>query len=152
MHSQSIFSRGAKHSFKRHRCATLAGLLVLSLLSLIGCTQSDKPPTQSANPSPTNAVAVKKEGNYITANPNPVPAGPGHGTTTVVWRTVGIPAQEVHVYVAGVEGKENLFSTGSEGSQTAPWIGSDSLYEFRLYSGSGANRKLLDKVVVTRDK
>lgn len=149
MHSRSIFFSGAQHALTQYRGAIQAGLLVLPLILSTGCTESDKPSTTAPANAPTVA-AVKKEGNYVTATPNPVPSGPGNGTTTIAWRTEGLPAHEVHVFVVGVDGKENLFSTGSEGSQAAPWISADSPHEFRLYSGSGANRKLLDKVVVTR--
>lgn len=149
MHSRSILVCGPKPVNKQYRCAIRAGLLAVTLLLSISCTQSDVPKSAPANSPPTNSAAVKKEGNYITANPNPVPAGPGNGTTTVVWRTVDIPAQEVHVFVVGADGKENLFATMPEGSQAAPWI--SAVHEFRLYSGSGAGRKLLDKVVVTRN-
>jgi 4-amino-4-deoxy-L-arabinose transferase-like glycosyltransferase len=118
------------------------------ILQTVARRESRDPSDKTEPASPV----VRKEGNYIIATPNPVPAGPEVGTTNIIWRTKNIQPLEVHVYVVGIDGNEHLFATGSEASQRAPWITSDQQYEFRLYSGSGADRKLLDKVVVTRDK
>jgi hypothetical protein len=54
---------------------------------------------------------------------------------------------DVHVYVYTPDGKEALFTTGSVGSQEAPWISAPT--EFRLVSGSGPDKKTLDTVTVT---
>jgi len=137
--------RRRPNALKQRRLRDLRWALVFLLLISISCTQgpSNSPPA----PSP-----VVKKDNYIKATPNPVPAGPGVGTTTISWATKDIPAVDVHVFVAAAGGPENLFATAPEGSQDAPWISSDAPFEFRLYSGSGSDRKLLDKVVVTRNK
>ena len=146
MHSRPILLYGPRPVIKQYRRGIRAGLLVLTLLLSISCTQSDAPtPTTTA---PVNSAAVKHQDNYIIASPNPVPAGPVSGKATIIWRTKGIPDTEVHVYVVSGDGKENLFAIGPEGSQDAPWILGDT--EFRLYQVSGANKKLLDKVIVTR--
>jgi hypothetical protein len=153
---------------------SLALLSIMALL-LVGCSTSDENVPTSSSPSPGSSPSsgsgpstisgpsissnpqgsnspVKKTGNHITASPNPVPAGPEpQGKTTVAWTTQGLPAQDVHVYVVEEGRPETLFATAPEGSQEAPWIPSDRAIEFRLYSGVGAQRKLLDKVVVTRN-
>jgi hypothetical protein len=126
----------------------ISAFFVLVPLLLTGCDRSDKSevkPVATATNSP-----VKKEGNYITAAPNPVPPGPGLGKATISWRTKDIPSTQVHVYIVAEDGKEMLFSIGAEGSQEAPWIAEDRPYEFRLYQVSGSDRKLLDKVIVER--
>jgi len=145
--------------------------LLFAVLLFSGCTEpetnqnSSTPPPQT-NSSPANVAIqnaspptaapssspLKKGDHSLTATPNPVPAGSGTGTTIIAWRTSDIPSEQVHVYVIGLDGKETLFATGSEGSQAAPRITADVPVEFRLYSGSGAKRKLLDKITVTRNK
>lgn len=107
------------------------------------------PITAAPGPSPATSTSAKHS---LTASPNPVPAGAGAGTSQISWHTVDVPSDQVHVYVVGLDGKEVLFATGSEGSQAAPWITTDVPVEFRLYAGSGAKRKLLDKLVVSRSK
>ena len=145
--------------------------LLFAVLLFSGCTESETNQNSSTPPAQTNSspanVAIqnaspptaapsssplKKGDHSLTATPNPVPAGSGTGTTIIAWRTTDIPSEQVHVYVIGLDGKETLFATGSEGSQAAPWITTDVPVEFRLYSGSGAKRKLLDKITVTRNK
>ncbi len=110
--------------------------------------------TQSASTSPTtpSSSPSKNSENYLTAAPNPVPAGSGAGTTKISWRTTYSPSDQVHVYAVGLDGKEALFATGSEGSQAAPWITADAPVEFRLYGGTDANKKLIDKITVSRNK
>lgn len=83
----------------------------------------------------------------IEAGPNPVPGGPGWGTTTVTWSTSD--RSWAQVYLA-VEGKpETLFTEGPSGSVPAPWIGAGPVYEFRLYAGKD-HKKVLSSVKVTR--
>jgi hypothetical protein len=131
-------------------------LLLLSLVLMLGCsTANENAPNNNpqASPAAQNSPVIKKTTNYITATPNPVPVGPEPlGKTTIAWRTQGVPAQDVHVYAFEAGGKESLFATGSEGAQEAPWIPSDRSIDFRLYAGSGNDRKLLDSVSVIRNK
>lgn len=71
----------------------------------------------------------------ITATPNPVPAGPGFGSTTVNWTTGGGSQGQVYVVLNAEAPK--LFGSGASGSQEAPWIGVGSVYEFRLVDARG---------------
>lgn len=66
----------------------------------------------------------------VYASPNPVPAGPGLGTTTITWTTGDGSEGEVWVSTSG--GPEALFATGSSGSQEAPWILGGRSYLFCL--------------------
>ena len=75
----------------------------------------------------------EKFGAFITAFPNPVPAGVGFGTTTITWNTgddsVG------YVFVSRDGQAEVLFTSSPRGSQEAPWIADGHEYYFRLYTG-----------------
>ena len=123
--------------------------LFIALL-LLGCTSGTSNITDNDQPSTVNSTA-KRDGNYIIAEPNPVARGLGPGTTKISWGVV--EKSNLQIYVAANDSKETLFAeTAGPGSQEAPWIVNDAIYEFRLYSGSGSDRKLLDKVVVTREK
>jgi hypothetical protein len=106
-------------------------IVAVLLLVLVACG-----PTQS-----TGTTSVKPQGGAtIAAEPNPVPAGNDLGSTTINWRTGdGTSGQ---VYVAEDGGAENLFASGPEGSESAPWIRAGSTYEFRLYSGSAHTTQL----------
>lgn len=96
---------------------------------------------------------IKTDGAYITAKPNPVQDSAEPLSKTVIsWSTNDIPSQEVHVCVHTAAGGESLFASGAHGSQEAPWIQLGLPVEFRLYWGEGSSRKLLDRVVVTRQK
>jgi hypothetical protein len=144
--------------------------LLLAVFLFSSCTATDTNQNSSTPPAQTNSSPGKaeipnastpaaapsnsppKSGNYLAAAPNPVPASLGPGTTMISWHSTNIPSEQVHVYVVGIDGKEALFATGSEGSQAAPWITANAPVEFRLYSGSGAKKKLLDKITVTMNK
>lgn len=132
----------------QYRLGLGMSLVLLTVLLMTGCSdQEENGPGPESSPSAQSKV-VKKEGNYITATPNPVSKGGLTGKTTISWSTQGIPGLDVHVFVYDDTGKEvGLFATGSVGSQEAPWISRPT--EFRLYSGSGPDRKLLDSVSVT---
>jgi hypothetical protein len=96
---------------------------------------------------------IETSDDYITALPNPIPNDQGPlGKTVIRWSTSEVPSSQVHVYVYDVEGSESLFARGAQGSQEAPWMQSSSPMEFRLYAGDGSGRKLLDRVVVTRQR
>ena len=137
----------------RYRHRPLLSLMLVTALLLSGC-MSDRDDTASGTaPKSSPSVQTKvvdKEGNYITASPNPIPAAGGlTGKTTITWGTKGIPGLDVHVFVYDSSGKEaGMFATGSVGTQEAPWISQPT--EFRLYQGDGPDRKLLDSVIVTR--
>ena len=139
----------------RYRQRPLLSLILVTASVLSGC-MSDRDATSPANaPKSSPSVQTKvvnKEGNYITASPNPIPASGGlTGKTTITWGTKGIPGLDVHVFVYDSSGKEaGMFATGSVGSQEAPWISQPT--EFRLYQGKGPDRKLLDSVTVTREQ
>jgi hypothetical protein len=137
--------------YRRAGLIFIAGLL-FSLIAA-GCGgNAPEPNTNTSSSQPQANPPAKKTGTYITAEPNPVPAGPGAGATKISWGLEGKPV-DLHVYVSTNDGKETIFAdTAGSGYQDAPWIVNDAKYEFRLYSGSGADRKLLDKVVVTRQK
>lgn len=128
-------------------------LILLATLLMIGCNVDQdynaRPGGSQSSPSPS-AKVVNKEGNYITAAPNPVSSGGLTGKTTISWGTKGIPGLDVHVFVYDLSGNEvGMFATGSVGSQEAPWISAPT--EFRLYQGMGSDKKLLDSVTVTRE-
>jgi len=82
----------------------------------------------------------------FTANPNPVPAGEGPGTTTVSWDTAD--GSIGRIYVSVNRGEELLFANGRRSSASAYWIETGSEYEFRLYNSD--HTELLAKVTVTR--
>ena len=81
-----------------------------------------------------------------TAAPNPVPAGPGAGTTTVSWSTGSESGGEVWVGVDG--GAEVLFASGAAGTAQAPWIQAGHAYRFTLYEGTGRVAFLASTTVV----
>jgi hypothetical protein len=110
-----------------------------------GCSSSAP---QSPQPA-TAADAQAGPGAVLTANPNPVPAGPeGTGATTINWKTAD--GGRGQVFVAINDGPETLFGDNSFGAQPAPWIQANANYEFRLYSGT-EHKNLLAKLVVTRN-
>ena len=88
-------------------------------------------------------------GASIQAQPNPVPASDGLGTTTVVWSTGD--GSQGQVYVSEDGGEDRLFDAGTQGSTQAPWIRAGSTYEFRLFAGSD-HKTLLGSVKVSRAK
>ena len=89
---------------------------------------------------------LKKRQPSFTANPNPVPAGEGAGTTTVSWDTAD--GSLGRIYVSVNRGQELLFADGRRSSASANWIETGSQYEFRLYNSN--HTELLAKVTVTR--
>ncbi len=123
-------------------------LLVGALFAACGDgeDQDDAPP-----PAQTTTSAPKSDEGSIKADPNPVPAGAGNGKTTISWTTKG-NLGVVKVYVSENGQPETEFSQKTEGSAEAPWIGAGSTYEFRLYAEQGPARRLIDKVVVTRNR
>ncbi|MET0624208.1 MAG: hypothetical protein ABW250_14590 [Pyrinomonadaceae bacterium] len=139
------------------------GVLLLAAVLSAACGEGDddnKPPANTAaSPQATAAGgqgastgnAPKSAEGSIKADPNPVLAGAGAGKTKITWTTKG-DLGVVKVYVSENGQPENVFAQGSEGSVEAPWIGTGSTYEFRLYGEQGSNRRLIDKIQVTRNK
>jgi len=84
----------------------------------------------------------------ITASPNPVPAGPGQGSTTISWTGDGT-MREVYCSINGGEEQRNWGQPGKTGSYEVNWINAGATYEFRLYSGT-ERKELLGTVTVTR--
>lgn len=143
--SDLFFNRLAKKS--------LLVVLVVASLLLVGCSNAEEANKAASTSSPAvanNASPTKSGEGSIKADPNPVPAGgEERGKTKISWTTkpdIG----EVNVFVVDNGQPENLFASNPEGSVEAPWIIAGGTYEFRLYAGTGANRRLVDKVVVTR--
>jgi hypothetical protein len=64
------------------------------------------------------------------------------------WDTGDGSSGEVYLFVEGHG--EQLFSSGSKGSNEAPWISTGGIYEFRLYQATN-RAKLLASVKVTRN-
>jgi DNA-directed RNA polymerase subunit RPC12/RpoP len=101
--------------------------------------------------APTQPIPLTKKGTpMITANPNPVPAGPEKfGKTTITWDTGDGSIGQVYVSVNA--GEERRFAGGrSKGSLDAAWIGKGQ-HDFRLYAGK-EHKTLLASVTVTRSK
>src|SRR5262249_48238589 len=90
-------------------------LLVLATLLVAACAGSQGGPQPSGSSS-----SSAQSGASIQARPNPVPAGDGLGTTTIVWKTGDGSQGQVCVSEDGAE--EKLFDAGTEGSTPAPWI------------------------------
>jgi len=117
--------------------------VVLPLFFLAACNPSKAPEANAPTASPGASTAT------ITASPNPVAVGEGHGTTTITWNTGDGSVGQV--YLAKDSEPEAAFASGTPGSQEAPWIEAGKTYEFRLYAGT-EHSKMLAKVQVTGQK
>jgi GT2 family glycosyltransferase len=84
----------------------------------------------------------------LAATPNPVPAGPGLGTTTLVWSTGDDSPGEIYLSVD--QGPEKFFFRSKADVREVPWIQEGKSYEFRLYPAAGRGEPLAT-VTVTRD-
>jgi hypothetical protein len=104
-------------------------------------------PSQQATPVRNASLNAIERTGTIAAEPNPVPSGPGLGRTKISWAKLA--EGDAEVYVSRDGGPEQLFASGSSGSQEVEWIAAGSSYEFRLYSTDGP-RRLLAKTVVNR--
>lgn len=124
------------------RNATILGLLALALAACGPATpaKDGKPSSQAETPS----MGGKP---FITANPNPVPAGPSPGTTTIQWDTGDGSWGEIYLALPGLP--EKLFTRGPKGSAEAPWIGGSAAFEFRLYKGTN-HQEVIAKTSVTQ--
>jgi hypothetical protein len=133
----------------RPRWLLLVSVLIC-LLSLAGCSKDAQPANAVASVATTNATEPDQTGASITANPNPVPAGPGLGKSTITWKTADGSSGQVYVSEGG--NAEKLFAgESSQGSLDAPWIGPGATYEFRLYAGK-EHQKILASVQVIRSE
>lgn len=124
-----------------------AGCILLMLLTA-GCTQrADTPVPNSVVPATSGQTGSAT----ISADPNPVPAGPDKfGKTKVSWDTGDGSIGEVYVSINGQT--EKLFAGNrAKGTLEAPWIGSKGTYEFRLYAGK-EHKTVLASVKVTRNQ
>ncbi|MGO9109987.1 MAG: hypothetical protein ACLP9L_12205 [Thermoguttaceae bacterium] len=99
------------------------------------------PPPAAGMPPP------KPAGAFISATPNPAPAGTGAGSTVIAWDTGDDASGEVVQAMRG--SPEETLSVGARGEATVTWLVAGVAYEFRLYAGPGRKR-LLDSVRVTR--
>jgi hypothetical protein len=125
---------------KPRACPTNRVSELLAFVLLCGVIAPAPSSAQSSSP-PAAAPAAAPA---IEANPNPVPASPGLGATTIAW-TTGDGSDGV-VYVSRNDTAEALFARGPSGSSVANWIAVGSVYEFRLYSTT--SRSLLAAVKV----
>ena len=101
-------------------------LLVATATLLADCGGRAQTPAEET-------VASVNAGVWIRATPNPIPAGPGRGRTTVSW-DAGNSIGQVYVSIGGEP--EILFAGESlTGSQEATWIDRGVEYQFRLYAG-----------------
>ncbi len=132
----------------------IGGFLIITLLLFVGCSDRDDadPGVKAPSPAATTAVALEAPKGLIKADPNPVPAGPGLGKVKISWNT-GSDVVPVAITVTSKAEPEVAFSGGEKvGATEAPWIQAGVDYDFRLYVGTGANKKLIDHVTVTRNK
>jgi hypothetical protein len=101
----------------------------------------------SGDASNRDGSGNSRTGATITADPNPVPAGSGRGTTTISWDTGD--GSKGQVYFSINNGPEKRwFSNRASGSQEVSWIDKGRVYAFRLYADSERS-KLLASVKVT---
>jgi hypothetical protein len=104
---------------RRWAFAVLPSLLAASIVAASACAD------QAATP------AGARRAPWILAEPNPVPAGAGPGSTVLSWNSGALPGE---VYVA-IDGQPEILFAGAshQGSQAARWI-DNGTYEFRLYA------------------
>src|SRR5688572_21871804 len=111
------------------RPTVLWSLLLFVTLS-VGCNRST---TVSSSGDATAPVTTqtKQVQAKITASPNPVPAGTGLGSTTIMWDTGDRSWGQIYIVMDGVETK--MLAEGSKGVKEVNWIQTGIVYEFRLY-------------------
>ena len=84
---------------------------------------------------------------FITATPNPVPAGPGEGSVLLQW---DVGTDSAQVFLVANNGPEQLVAESPRGESQEDYISAGAVYEFRLYQGTNRD-KLVAKVQVTRE-
>jgi hypothetical protein len=99
----------------------------------------------SGRGQPIERTSLKREA-FIRADPNPIPVGPGLGSTTISWSTGNGKVGVIYLVVAGEE--EIPFQQGAAGSHHVGWIKRDVVYHFRLYE-LGEGRVRLAATTVT---
>jgi hypothetical protein len=127
------------HHWSGFAAAKIVIPAILSVL-IIGCRPAAKKDQEPAQVS----------SGPITASPNPVPAGPGQGSTTISWTGDG-SMREVYCSINGGEEQRNWGQPGKTGSYDVNWINAGATYEFRLYRGT-EHKELLGTVKVIRNK
>jgi hypothetical protein len=120
-------------------------LLALVLSYSVGCSKSSEKSTDQTGAMSSTAAAACA---WIKAEPNPVPAGSGMGTTKISWDTGNGSAAQVYLLVANQP--ETLFAAGHKGEKDAPWISKGHRYEFLLYASTD-HQRVLARITVTRD-
>jgi tRNA (mo5U34)-methyltransferase len=132
--------------FSDHGLKTLIDRTGWKLLSYvtIGDTASSTP----ADPKRDERAfcLLEKRPPFLSASPNPAPAGEGPGKTIVSWDTADGRIGRIFLSVNG--GAEALFADGRRGSAPAHWIETGSNYEFRLYNSD--HTELMAEIAVTR--
>jgi hypothetical protein len=94
-------------------------------------------------------VSGVEPGSWLSAIPNPVPAGDPEkpvAITVVSWSTGSNVPGELRVKINREE--EKVVGHGPSGSMEIDWIQFDASYQFRLY---GKHAKLLAKLDLIRD-
>jgi hypothetical protein len=102
----------------------------------------------SGPPPAAAATSQKPPGAFISATPNPAPAGGGFGATVIAWDTGDSTSGEV--VQATRDTPEQRLSLGARGEFKVYWLTAGTAYEYRLYAGT-ERKKLLDSVRVTRN-
>ena len=99
-------------------------------------------------PPAVRIASSKPAGAFLSAAPNPVPAGTGLGSSIISWDTGDGTIGEVVRSTREIP--EEAFGSGARGTKAATGLVVGIAYEFRLYAGAGQKR-LLDTVRVTRN-
>jgi hypothetical protein len=102
-----------------------------------------------ATASDPTADSAKSQEGILKTDPNPVPPGPGVGKTTISWTTKG-DLGIVKLYVSQDGMPEKEVGRASAASVEIPWIVTGRTYDFFLYGESNGNRRLIDRIRVTR--
>lgn len=123
------------------------GLAVLLVLFTAGTflARTAHRPLLTATMTPDPNVS----GGVLFVFPNPIPAGPGEGTTAVAWVAPNGAMAQIWVSISGAP--ETLFAQGGSGAQYAPWVRHGETYVFRLYLGTAHTGVPVKSVAVTRD-
>jgi hypothetical protein len=145
---------------KRHQqpSVTLAVGVCLLLAALLpaGCASDGdelngnitaKPKATASDP--TADSPPKSQEGILKTDPNPVPPGPGIGKTTISWATKG-ELGIVKLYVSQDGMPEKEVARASAASVEIPWIVTGRTYDFFLYGEANGNRRLIDRIRVTR--
>jgi hypothetical protein len=124
--------------------AALALLLLMCLFFAAAEASRGRhgPPFPTVTPDPLVVEGA------LLAFPNPVPPGPGSGTTVISWIVPGDKVGEIWLSIDGQP--ERLFARGPSGALYAPWIEAGAEFQFSLYLGTAHVGPPLRTVSVTR--